>query len=236
MGHFVDAQTAYTRAIDLKWHPYLNRLNLARVANKQGRTADALKILNELAASGKASGLRGLLIQPEFASLQNSPEFQKIKEGFMPCRTPEYRQFDFWVGEWNVQSPTGQPLGWNNVTLEQDGCLIVEHWKSSRGTETGSSFNYYDTRDSKWHQLYIANNGNAGAFPAMAGALNGSHMVLLTDVAEGSQYRWTWYVIQPGKVRQMAEQTTDGGKTWSTIWDSVYVKKSGTRESASTSH
>src|SRR5690349_25148162 len=110
-----------------------------------------------------------LLLPATLAVAQQSTPDHATTARAVPCRTPEYRQFDFWVGEWNVQSPTGQPLGWNNVTLEQDGCLIVEHWKSSRGTETGSSFNYYDTRDSKWHQLYIANNGNAGAFPAMAG-------------------------------------------------------------------
>ena len=224
-GHFEQAEQAFQHAVDLAWRPYQNRLNLARVAAKQGNGDKALQILNDLAAGGKASQLRPYLQVPEFDSLRASAEFQKVQEAFKPCRTAEYRQFDFWVGDWEVQSPQGQPLGTNHVTLEQDGCLLVEHWKSGRGFETGTSFNYYDIRDRKWHQLYIANNGNAGAFPAMAGELKDGRMVLLTDVADGKQSRWTWYELAPGKVRQMAEQSTDGGQTWQTTWDSMYVKK-----------
>jgi hypothetical protein len=50
-------------------------------------------------------------------------------------------------------------------------------------------------------------------------------MVLITDVVDGAQSRWTWYELAAGKVRQMAEQTNDSGKTWTITWDSVYVKK-----------
>jgi len=103
--------------------------------------------------------------------------------------------------------------------------LLVEHWKSAEGVQTGSSFNYYDIRDKKWHQLYIDNSGNAGAFPAMAGSLEDGKMVLLTNEKDGTLSRWTWYVIKPGTVRQMAEQTTDAGKHWHTTWDSTYQKK-----------
>jgi hypothetical protein len=91
--------------------------------------------------------------------------------------------------------------------------------------QTGTSFNYYDIRDKKWHQLYIDNSGNAGAFPSMAGELNDQKMVLLTDESQGSVSRWTWYTVSPNHVRQMAEQSTDGKKSWQTTWDSIYVKK-----------
>ena len=72
---------------------------------------------------------------------------------------------------------------------------------------------------------YLDNSGNAGAFPAMAGTLQSDHMVMLTDDSGGQMSRWAWYVLSPGKVRQMAEQSADGGKTWQITWDSVYVKK-----------
>jgi hypothetical protein len=143
-----------------------------------------------------------------------------------PCRASEYRKFDFWVGDWDVRAPNGGPtVGHNLVTIEQQGCLLVEPWTSSTGGQTGTSFNYYDVRDKKWHQLYLDNSGNAGAFPAMAGDLVDGKMVLITDETKSPVSRWTWYVLEPGKVRQMAERSTDGEKTWSTVWDSVYVKK-----------
>lgn len=143
-----------------------------------------------------------------------------------PCSKPEYRQFDFWAGDWSVENPSGKPVGHNTVTIEQSGCLLVEHWTGNRGG-TGTSFNYYDIRDKKWHQLYLDNSGNAGAFPAMAGSLVDGKMILSSDPNVSPVFRWTWYVLSPGRVRQMAERSDDGSKTWRIIWDSVYVK-SGT--------
>ncbi|MFQ5512310.1 MAG: hypothetical protein ACE5EO_10730 [Candidatus Krumholzibacteriia bacterium] len=32
-----------------------------------------------------------------------------------PCSAPEYRQFDFWIGEWSVEAK-GKPAGTNKVT------------------------------------------------------------------------------------------------------------------------
>lgn len=152
-----------------------------------------------------------------------APQTPPAKPG---CQAAEYRQFDFWIGDWEVQDLKGNVVGTNRVTREQDGCLLVEHWTSSRGKETGTSFNYYDVRDKKWHQLYLSNSGNAGAFPAMAGQLNDGKMVLISDERATPVFRWTWYVISPGHVRQMAERSSDGQKTWKTIWDSIYVDSS----------
>jgi hypothetical protein len=59
----------------------------------------------------------------------------------------------------------------------------------------------------------------------MAGHLTGGKMVLLSDQTKSPVSRWTWYVPEPGKVRQMAEQSTDAEKTWSIISDSVYVRQ-----------
>ncbi len=144
------------------------------------------------------------------------------------CAAPEYRKFDFWIGDWDV-FVNDKPAGHNLVTREQDGCLLVEHWTSSIGGQTGTSFNYYDIRDRKWHQLYLDNSGNAGAYPAMAGDLEGGKMVLRTDPATKPLSRWTWSVIAPGKVRQMAEASSDNGATWKITWNSVYVLRAASQ-------
>ena len=223
---FADSIQAFTQSGQRGYAPLMNRVNVARAYATQGNSAEAMKALKELAATGKASGLRGyILSRTEFATLKDTPDYKTLLEAFAPCQTAEFHHFDFWIGEWEVQNPAGQKVGDNLVTREQEGCLLVEHWKSARGVETGTSFNYYDIRDKKWHQLYIANNGNAGAFPAMAGELAGNKMVLISDEKQSPVFRWTWYVITPGKVRQMAEQSSDGQKTWQTVWDSVYVAK-----------
>ena len=60
-----------------------------------------------------------------------------------PCSAPEYRQFDFWLGDWDVTNPAGKPVGHNHVTQEYGGCVLQEHWSGSGGS-LGSSFNIYD--------------------------------------------------------------------------------------------
>jgi tetratricopeptide (TPR) repeat protein len=222
-----DAVAAFERAIAIPYRPVFNRVNVARAYADANDHAKAIAELQKVIDSGYGGQVRPVVLSsPEFALWKDDAEFQKLVEKMTPCRSPEYRKFDFWVGDWDVHAPDGGPsLGRNLVTLEQEGCLVVEHWTASTGGQTGTSFNYYDVRDKKWHQLYLDNSGNAGAFPAMAGNLIGEKMVLLSDETQSPVSRWTWYVLEPGKVRQMAEQSTDGQKTWNTVWDSVYVKQ-----------
>lgn len=221
------AVQAFRHAAQLMFRPLVNMVNVARALAAQGDRAAAFAQLHEVAATGKGSGVRAYIrMSPEFAVLAGQPEYRQIMEDIAPCRTAEFRQFDFWVGDWEVRDPSGaNVVGANLVTREQEGCLIMEHWTSAAGGQTGTSFNYYDIRDKKWHQLYLDNSGNAGAFPAMAGEFKDNKMVLLSDEKATPVFRWTWYVISPGRVRQMAERSDDGQKTWRVTWDSVYVEK-----------
>ena len=220
-----EAVSAFKHAIAAGFRPVLNQVNVARVYGDAKDHAKALVELQKVIDSGNGGRIRPVVLSStEFAQWKDDAEFQKLVEKMAPCRSPEYRQFDFWVGHWDVRAPNGPSVGHNVVTLEQDGCLLVEHWTASSGGQTGTSFNYYDVRDKKWHQLYLDNSGNAGAFPAMAGNLVDGKMVLRTDEKQMPVSRWTWYVLGPGKVRQMAEQSSDGQKTWNIVWDSVYAK------------
>ena len=220
-----EAVAAFEQAIAAEFRPVLNQVNVARAYGEARDRAKALVELQKVIDSGNGGRMRPVVLSSmEFAQWKDDAEFQKLVEKMAPCRSPEYRQFDFWIGDWEVRAPDGPLVGHNVVTLEQDGCLLVEHWTALSGGQTGTSFNYYDLRDKKWHQLYLDNSGNAGAFPAMAGNLVDGKMVLLTGEEQMPVSRWTWYVLGPGRVRQMAEQSSDGQKTWNIVWDSVYRK------------
>jgi hypothetical protein len=162
---------------------------------------------------------------------QNAPPPPQASRS-APCTQAEYREFDFWVGSWDVEVK-GKVVGHNDVTLEQDGCLIVENWRSLISRETGSSFNYYDKQDQKWHQLYIPNNGIARSYPPLAGRLKGGAMVLVNSDDPRKIDRWIWTPLAGGKVRQRAEQSKDGGNTWTTTWDSVYFRRMSQRATGS---
>jgi tetratricopeptide (TPR) repeat protein len=220
------AVQAFSAASNLNYRPLVNKVNVARAYAEKGDRDQTFSTLDEVVASGQGGRVRPFILgSTEFAKYRDDARFKSILEAIAPCKSPEFRQFDFWVGDWEVQDPAGNVVGHNLVTLEQDGCLIIEHWKDAGGVQTGMSFNYYDIRDKKWHQLYLDNSGNAGAFPAMAGNVTDGKMVLLTDEKSTPLYRWTWYTLAPDHVRQMAEQTSDGQKTWQVFWDSVYVRK-----------
>ncbi len=144
------------------------------------------------------------------------------------CDTPAFRQFDFWVGDWNVTSG-GEQAGTNNVTMEEEGCLIHEHWKGSEAMQsgTGQSFNFYDRADHKWHQVWVDSHGQVLVF---VGEYWDGRLVLAGQrpAAQGRslvQHKLTFFRNGDGTVRQLWEASRDGGKTWRTVFDGLYRKR-----------
>jgi hypothetical protein len=41
-----------------------------------------------------------------------------------PCDAPAHREFDFWLGEWEVRTPDGKLAGTNRIEREHDGCVL----------------------------------------------------------------------------------------------------------------
>jgi hypothetical protein len=141
------------------------------------------------------------------------------------CATPEYRQFDFWVGDWNV-TVGGNQGGTNNVTLEEGGCVVHEHWVGSKGGSTGQSFNFYDRTIKQWHQFWVDNSGN---YLHLTGTYANGRL-RLTGVAPGpngkpQQQRLTFFNNADGSVRQLWETSDDAGKSWQVAFDGLYKKK-----------
>ena len=142
-----------------------------------------------------------------------------------PCATPEYRQFDFWIGAWEVRGPKGTVVGTNRIEPIENGCALQENWTATGGI-TGRSINAYSNVDRQWHQAWI---GSGGQFLHLVGGLRGQEMVLegqSMDVkSRPTLERITWTPQPDGRVRQLWQQSTDGGKTWSTSFDGMYVRK-----------
>jgi hypothetical protein len=143
-----------------------------------------------------------------------------------PCSAPQYRQFDFWVGNWSVTSRrTGKLAGSNNVTREYSGCVVMEHWSGVRGSH-GSSFNTYDAGRRVWHQTWVDDQGLLllldGGFRSGSMVLQGTNVG--TD-GKATLNRITWTPLRDGTVRQHWVISTDGGKTWSDAFDGIYAKK-----------
>ncbi|MBI3451221.1 MAG: hypothetical protein HY049_20190 [Acidobacteria bacterium] len=141
------------------------------------------------------------------------------------CSAREFRQFDFWIGDWNVTSG-GAQAGTNLVTAEEDGCVIHEHWKGSRGG-TGQSFTFYNRVTGKWTQIWVDSGGNPAE---LQGAYNDGVLALASEVkgpdGKVTLSKLTFFDNKADRtVRQLWESSGDGGKTWQVIFDGLYARK-----------
>lgn len=184
----------------------------------------ALATLERLAEQGPALGVAlRLRSEDDFDPLRGTGRFADAEKRLTPCASDEYRQFDFWLGTWDVESPQGQALGRNTVESHLDGCLLTERWESVTGS-LGLSINYYDRETGTWTQTYRDNAGNVSAWPDLSGGLRDGAMVMESRATPESWSRWTWTPLPDGRVRQMAETSSDQGETWTVVWDSYYVR------------
>lgn len=140
------------------------------------------------------------------------------------CPGPEYHQFDFWLGTWEVTA-AGKPAGTNTITQEEQGCLVHEHW-TGRGGSTGQSFNFYDSSTRQWNQVWVDNQASS---LRLSGEFTGDQMKLI-GVAPGpdgkpQQQRLTFFRNADGTVRQLWETSSDG-TTWGVAFDGLYRKRS----------
>jgi hypothetical protein len=157
--------------------------------------------------------------------LQNVPA-QKL-----PCSNPEYRQFDFWIGEWEAYGPKGK-AGDSKISLILDSCTILEEWTSSpvaKGLRySGKSYNMYNAATKKWQQYWIDNTGSITEY--FNGHYEPGKMIVETANQQVNDSTWliqrmTFYNLGPDKVRQHGENSNDGGKTWATSFDLEYRRK-----------
>jgi hypothetical protein len=148
----------------------------------------------------------------------------------VPCGAPEFRQFDFFTGDWDtydVDSAT-KIVARNRVTVILGGCVLHEIYEGRDGLR-GESYTIYDAARRGWHQSWVTNRGQ---LLLLDGGLKGDSMVLTgTDrAADGatSLLRGIWY-RQGEAVRETAQRSTDGGKTWMPVFDIVFRRHGQSR-------
>jgi len=150
-----------------------------------------------------------------------------------PCTSdPVYRQFDFWIGEWDVYAKNGKKAGDSKIDLILDSCIILENWKSANAFNglyyTGKSFNTYNSVTKQWQQTWVDNVGGTTEF--LEGHYNDNKMIFKTKpfpVANDTMAvrRLTFFNLGPGKVRQYSELSKDEEKTWTPEYDLEYRRK-----------
>ena len=152
------------------------------------------------------------------------------------CVAPEYGQFDFWVGSWEVYR-TGRTRLVARSLIEKlyDGCGIRENWMPI-GAAGGGSLNSFVPQAGEWRQIWIDSSNSWAEF---RGGLRDGAMVL-TGIWRGMNgpgseplVRISYIPQGDGAVRQFGEQSTDNGQTWAPAFDLTYRRSSASSDSGS---
>jgi hypothetical protein len=156
---------------------------------------------------------------PLFAHPVSSSQSSKAAS----CATPEYRQFDFFVGDWDAYDMDNPDkiVARNQVTRILDNCVVLEDYQGANGSH-GESFSIYDASRGVWHQTWVTNRGR---LLIIEGKMQGDEMVLSgadrTDDGKDRQVRGIWKSVDGG-VRETATTSIDGGKTWQPWFDLIF--------------
>jgi hypothetical protein len=189
-------------------------------------------------AVGAACGeQRGLPVEPSITDptteLGGSPPLYGLsghpERLSRACRGGRYRDFDFWIGRWDVVDPDGAQVGTNRVRPLLDGCLVEENWTASDGSR-GRSMNAFDAATGEWSQYWIDQFGlHLRLFGGRDGAvmrLQGGRIGIRPDgsrVALLDRIRWT--PLPGGDVGQFWDLSLDSGATFPiVVFDGRYVR------------
>ncbi len=202
-------------------------LALARAHAKSGAKEKMYAVFEQSLKLGGIAA-ESLNNEKDFAGVKGEPKFSeyvtKLDAVAVPCRArPEYRQFDFWIGEWLPKNAQGVTVGTSSIQLILSSCIILENWETP--VSAGKSFNLYDIRDGKWHQTWVDNRGLMTHY--VGGLVHGKMVLDSESMTNGQKVinRMTFSKLADGNVRQHGENSADGGKTWTTTFDFNYVRK-----------
>jgi len=140
-----------------------------------------------------------------------------------PCSSKEARQFDFWIGQWDVHAG-GKLRGKSSIQSILDGCTIYEQYDGVNGY-SGKSLNVFDAPDGKWRQFWI---DNQGLLLQLEGRYEDGKMILSgPSLMQGNEVlnRITWQRNPDGSVRQHWEISKDGGGSWESAFDGHYTPR-----------
>jgi hypothetical protein len=141
------------------------------------------------------------------------------------CNVPEYRQLDFWLGDWDTFEPgdSTTSVARAHVDLIAAGCAIHELYEQTDGL-IGDSILSFDPVRKLWQQTWVTNHGS---LMVIAGRFNDGVLTL-----EGTNHysngksplqRITWKAEGSG-VRESSVISKDGGKTWEPAFDVLFQK------------
>ncbi|WP_425410447.1 hypothetical protein [Hyphococcus sp.] len=140
---------------------------------------------------------------------------------------PGARDFDFWLGTWEVYDKNEKLGGVNKISKRSGGCLILEEWRSANGGE-GVSMNFLDPRTGNWTQTWMGTNN----YITYEGGLNADGQMVLTGQityfsakgARSADFKGTWTPNNDGSVTQHFEEFDADAGVWNDWFVGTYKR------------
>jgi hypothetical protein len=141
------------------------------------------------------------------------------------CLAPEFRQLDFWLGDWDVtvharSSPTSDQWadakGHQHVEAILGGCAIAEHFTADGPPApwAGASYSMWQPKLGTWRQAWV---DDSASFLAFQGGVEHDGFALYgepkTVGGTQTQMRMVFLAITPTSLRWEWQQTRDGWAT-----------------------
>jgi hypothetical protein len=151
-----------------------------------------------------------------------------------PCSSPEARQFDFWLGEWDLNWPAEQTggeagekgTGTNRLGRLFGDCVIEENFATDDGRFEGRSLSVYDEAAGLWRQTWV---DSSGGYLVFTGGLNNGEMELRTAAVERDGEtvvsRMVFTDITDDSLIWHWQGSRDGGETWNELWTISYKRR-----------
>lgn len=160
------------------------------------------------------------------------PEMPALGEP-VPLPADPHRQFDFWLGEWNVQNKHLRGGSWKDSGTARaliqpvvDGGAILEQWNGVLDGDPliGFSIRAYDPSLGKWVIYLNWHGGKPGGFSPMHGTRREERMELFPPDDE-TQTRYTFSLARENSCQWDSANSKDGGKLWVTDWVMQFTRR-----------
>ena len=141
------------------------------------------------------------------------------------CDAGEYRQFDFWLGDWDTfeAGDATTSVARAHVDLIAAGCAVHELYQQTDGL-IGDSILSFDPVRKLWQQTWVT---NYGSLMVISGRLNNGALTLEGEMhlrdGRSLLQRITWKAEGSG-VRESAVMSKDGGKSWDSAFNVLFQK------------
>jgi len=148
----------------------------------------------------------------------------------VPCQAAEFRQMDFWVGDWDLTwlTPNGATKsGKNTVTRSAFGdCVITENFDGAPGnTLKGMSVSTYSKPHGQWRQSWVDNQG--GYFSLHGGLQPDDSFILEMDRLnnKGPYSRMVFEDIKADSLVWRWQGKTKDEDKWADQWVIQYKRR-----------